>query len=86
MYKRQVFGGGIGLNSPLVRALSLEGLEFLGVRLAGFKNRMAIAGMDISCLLYTSSWVVVSYFLNAFIDAQYGLIPMACLLYTSRCV
>lgn len=43
-----VFGGGIGLNSPLVRALSLEGLEFLGVRLDGFKNRMAIAGMDIS--------------------------------------
>ena len=43
-----VFGGGIGLNSPLVRALSLEGLEFLGIRLDGFKNRMAIAGMDIS--------------------------------------
>lgn len=43
-----VFGGGIGLNSPLVRATSLEGLEFLGVRLDGFKNRMAIAGMDIS--------------------------------------
>ena len=43
-----VFGGGIGLNSPLVRALSLEGLEFLGVRLDCFKNRMAIAGMDIS--------------------------------------
>ena len=43
-----VFGGGIGLNSPLVRALSLEGLEFLGVCLDGFKNRMAIAGMDIS--------------------------------------
>ena len=43
-----VFGGGIGLNSPLVRALSLEGLEFLDVRLDGFKNRMAIAGMDIS--------------------------------------
>lgn len=26
---------------------------------------------------YFLSWVVVSYFLNAFIDAQYGLIPMA---------
>lgn len=33
-----VFGGGIGLNSPLVRAMSLEGLEFLGVRLDGFKT------------------------------------------------
>lgn len=43
-----VFGGGIGLNSPLVRAWSLDGLEFLGVRLDGFKNRMAISGMDIS--------------------------------------
>lgn len=43
-----VFGGGIGLNSALVRAMSLEGLEFFGVRLDGFKNRMAIAGMDIS--------------------------------------
>ena len=43
-----VFGGGIGLGSALVRALSLEGLEFLGVKLDGFKNRMAIAGMDIS--------------------------------------
>ena len=26
---------------------------------------------------YFLTWVVVSYFLNAFIDAQYGLIPMA---------
>ena len=26
---------------------------------------------------YFLSWVVVSYFLNAFIDAQYGMIPMA---------
>ena len=26
---------------------------------------------------YFLSWVVVSYFLNAFIDAQYGLIPLA---------
>lgn len=26
---------------------------------------------------YFLSWVVVSYFLNAFIDAQYGLIPVA---------
>ena len=36
------------LPRALVRALSLEGLEFLGVKLDGFKNRMAIAGMDIS--------------------------------------
>ena len=26
---------------------------------------------------YFLSWVVVSYFLNAFLDAQYGMIPMA---------
>lgn len=26
---------------------------------------------------YFLSWVVVSYFLNAFIDAQYGMLPMA---------
>ena len=42
------WAGCIGLGSALVRALSLEGLEFLGVKLDGFKNRMAIAGMDIS--------------------------------------
>lgn len=43
-----VFGGGIGLNSALVRALSLQGLDFLGVRLDGYKNRVAVSGMDIS--------------------------------------
>ena len=31
-----------------MRALGWEGLEFLGVRLDVFKNRMALAGMVIS--------------------------------------
>lgn len=43
-----VFGGGIGTNSPTVRALSLAGLDFLGVKLDGEKNRHAVPGMDIS--------------------------------------
>ena len=43
-----VFAGGIGTNSPTVRALSLAGLEFLGIRLDGEKNRHAFPGLDIS--------------------------------------
>ena len=43
-----VFGGGIGLHSPTVRAMSLAGLEFLGIRLDGQKNRTAVSGTDIS--------------------------------------
>ena len=43
-----VFGGGIGLHSPTVRAMSLAGLEFLGVKLDGQKNRTAVSGTDIS--------------------------------------
>ena len=43
-----VFGGGIGTNSPTVRALSLSGLEFLGVKLDSEKNRRATPGKDIS--------------------------------------
>lgn len=43
-----VFGGGIGRRSATVRALSLAGLEFLGVRLDGEKNRHAVGGADIS--------------------------------------
>lgn len=42
------FGGGIGLHSPTVRALSLAGLEFLGVKLDGERNRHAVSGLDIS--------------------------------------
>lgn len=42
------FGGGIGRNSAAVRALSLAGLGFLGVRLDGEKNRHAFGGRDIS--------------------------------------
>ena len=43
-----VFGGGIGLHSPTVRAMSLAGLELLGVKLDGQKNRTAVSGTDIS--------------------------------------
>ncbi len=43
-----VFGGGIGRNSASVRAMSLEGLDCLGVRLDDEKNRNAKGGDDIS--------------------------------------
>lgn len=43
-----VFGGGIGRNSPTVRAMALEGLACLGVQLDPEKNRAAKGGMDIS--------------------------------------
>lgn len=43
-----VFGGGIGRNSDTVRAMSLEGLECLGVHLDADKNRRACGGDDIS--------------------------------------
>jgi len=43
-----VFGGGIGRKSDRVRALSLEGLEFLGVELDAEKNENASGGDDIS--------------------------------------
>ncbi len=43
-----VFGGGIGRKSDLVRALSLEGLDFLGITLDADKNRNPDGGTDIS--------------------------------------
>lgn len=43
-----VFGGGIGRKSDLVRALSLEGLDFLGITLDADKNRNPEGGDDIS--------------------------------------
>ena len=43
-----VFGGGIGTNSARVRAGSLSGLEFLGVRLDAKKNASARPGDDIA--------------------------------------
>ncbi len=43
-----VFGGGIGRKSELVRALSLEGLEFLGISVDPDKNAAANGGDDIS--------------------------------------
>ena len=42
------FGGGIGRNSDSVRAMALEGLEFLGVTLDENKNRKPYGGQDIS--------------------------------------
>ena len=43
-----VFGGGIGRKSDRVRAMSLEGLDFLGVELDADKNANASGGDDIS--------------------------------------
>jgi len=43
-----VFGGGIGRKSDTVRAMSLEGLEFLGVSLDDAKNATPDGGDDIS--------------------------------------
>ena len=43
-----VFGGGIGRKSDRVRAMSLEGLEFLGVELDAEKNANPNGGEDIS--------------------------------------
>lgn len=43
-----VFGGGIGRNSDSVRAMSLEGLECLGVHLDEAKNRKPQGGDDLS--------------------------------------
>lgn len=43
-----VFGGGIGRNSDSVRAMSLEGLECLGVHLDSQKNRKPQGGADLS--------------------------------------
>jgi acetate kinase len=43
-----VFGGGIGRNSDTVRAMSLEGLECLGVQLDAQKNLKPQGGDDLS--------------------------------------
>ncbi len=43
-----VFGGGIGKNSDAVRALALDGLQFLGIQLDTTKNRTPTGGDDIS--------------------------------------
>ena len=45
-----VFGGGIGRKSDIVRAMSLEGLDFLGITLDENKNSNANGGDDISSL------------------------------------
>lgn len=43
-----VFGGGIGRNSPSVRALALENLEYFGIKLDQEKNECAIGGDNIA--------------------------------------
>ncbi|MEE8577278.1 MAG: acetate kinase [candidate division Zixibacteria bacterium] len=43
-----VFTAGVGENSPLVRKLATDGLEFLGVDLDGKKNEKATTEVDIS--------------------------------------
>ena len=43
-----IFGGGIGRNSASVRAMALEGLEFLGIELDDSKNLNVSGGDDIS--------------------------------------
>ncbi len=43
-----VFGGGIGRNSSIVRAMALDGLECLGISLDEQKNLRAQGGDDIS--------------------------------------
>ncbi len=45
-----VFGGGIGRKSDIVRAMSLEGLDFLGISLDENKNANPNGGDDISVL------------------------------------
>ena len=45
-----VFGGGIGRKSDIIRAMSLENLEFLGISLDEHKNKNANGGDDISVL------------------------------------
>lgn len=43
-----VFGGGIGRKSDIIRAMSLENLDFLGISLDELKNKNANGGDDIS--------------------------------------
>ena len=43
-----VFGGGIGRRSDRIRALSLSGLECLGIALDQEKNQASLGGSDIS--------------------------------------
>lgn len=43
-----VFGGGIGRNSSSVRAMSLENLEYFGIKLDQKKNESAIGGDNIA--------------------------------------
>ena len=43
-----VFGGGIGRNSSSVRALALENLEYLGIKLDQKKNESAVGGDNIA--------------------------------------
>ena len=54
-----VFGGGIGRNSSSVRALALENLEYLGIKLDQKKNESAVGGDNIAASDSTVSIFVV---------------------------
>ena len=58
----------LGMISPVAFAIMMSELS---------KKFVAKTYQTLMFFPYFLSWVVVSYFLNAFIDAQYGLIPMA---------
>ena len=71
-----VFGGGIGRKSDRIRALSLEGLEFLGVELDSDKNADPNGGDDISAagskvriyVVDTNEEIVVARKAKAFLE------------------
>ncbi len=73
-----VFGGGIGRNSDLVRSLSTEGLEFLGISLDAEKNKNAKGGDDISAsnspvrvfVVDTNEEIIVARKAKALLDAK----------------
>lgn len=73
-----VFGGGIGRNSDIVRSLSTEGLEFLGISLDAEKNKNAKGGDDISAsnspvrifVVDTNEEIIVARKAKALLDAK----------------
>ena len=73
-----VFGGGIGRNSASVRAMSLEGLEYMGVKLDSEKNANATGGSDISdvsgkvriYVVDTNEEIIVARKAKALLDAK----------------
>ena len=73
-----VFGGGIGRNSASVRAMSLEGLEYMGVQVDPDKNVSAVGGSDITdpssrvrvFVVDTNEEIVVARKAKALLDAK----------------